>query len=300
MAELEFIKVDVFTEDAFLGNPAGIVFDADGLDEVKMQRMAFEMGSPATAFVQRSKKADVKFRFFSPTAEDPLSGHAALGAIWCLAEREMFGTNPGGKKRLETQVGVLPFSVEGSPRELQKVWMTQKRPIFAREGDEKEVASALGTGVDSMFQEQFPICRASTGIPFLLVSMRSVEAISSLAPRLAELSELCQTLDIAGVEAFSWAVIDQSSTVHARCFLPSFAVPEDPASGMAAGALGSYLVENDFIPRERFDRIIIEQGHWVGRPSKIHVRIEKRGSAIRRVEVGGSSRVSSRGRMLVP
>ena len=300
MAELEFNKVDVFTEDAFLGNPAGVVFDADGLNNVQMQRMAFEIGSPATAFVKRSRKADVKFRFFSPTAEDPLSGHAALGALWCLAEREAFGAAPGGKRRLETEVGILPFLVEGSPEELQRIWMTLKQPVFEREGEEKDVASALGTGVNSMFYEQFPLSRASTGVPFLLVPIRSVDLISKLDPRHNELVEICRDLDVAGIETYSWEVLDQGSTLHARCFLPSASVPEDPASGMAAGALGAYLVEKDFIPREKFESIVVEQGHWIGRPSKIHVRIEKKGSSVRRVEVGGSACISSRGRMLVP
>ena len=97
MAELDFVKVDVFTQEAYSGNPAGVVFDADGLDEMQMQRIAFEVGSPVTSFVLRSKKADVRLRFFSPTSEEPLSGHGTIGALWCLADRGAFGSSPGGK-----------------------------------------------------------------------------------------------------------------------------------------------------------------------------------------------------------
>jgi predicted PhzF superfamily epimerase YddE/YHI9 len=69
---------------------------------------------------------------------------------------------------------------------------------------------------------------------------------------------------------------------------------------MASGALAAYLVQNDFIQRESFGRIAIEQGHFMGRPSLVRARIEKHGSIIRRVEVGGAARVSFRGRMMVP
>lgn len=300
MAELDFAKVDVFTEEAYQGTPAGVVFEADDLDEMQMQMIAFEMGSSATSFVLRSRKADVRIRYFSPFAEDPLSGHATLGALWCLADRKAFGSAPGGRRRLETQVGILPFSVDATAEEVHRVWMTQKRPMFAREGDEKDVASALGIGVDSLFHDQFPLSRASTGIPFLLVPVRSIDIIGKLEPKQDEVAALSRELDVAGIEVYTWSVLERGSTVHARSFLPATALPEDPANGMAAGALAAYLVENGFIPREKYESIVIEQGHWLGRPSKILARIEKKGSMIRRVEVGGSSRISCRGKLTVP
>ncbi len=300
MAELEVLKVDVFTRELYMGNPAAVVFDADDLDDMQMQRIASETGSPCTAYVLRSKKADVRLRFFSPYAEDPLSGHATVGALWCLGERQAFGTSPSGKHRLETSAGILPFSLEAGPEGLTCVWMTQKRPMFAQEGDVKEVASALGVGADSLFHDEFPMCRGSTGIPFLLVPVRSIEVMGRLAPKRDEVTALSKELDIAGIEVYSWGVLDEASTVHARCFLPLPEIAEDPASGMPAGALGAYLVENEFIPREKFEGIVVEQGHWVGRPSRIYVRIDKRGSTIRKVEVGGAARISFRGRLVAP
>ena len=300
MTELELLKVDVFTDELYTGNPAAVVLGADSLDEVQMQGIAFEAGSPETAFVLRSKKADLRLRFFSPFAEEQLSGHATLGAIWCLAERKAFGAVTGGKQRLETAAGILPFSIESTPDGPSRVWMTQKRPMFAREGDVKEVASALGIGVDSLFHDEFPTSRASTGMPCLIVPVRSIDVIGRMEPKRDELAALAKELDVAGFEIFTWGVLDPDSTVHSRFFMPSPGLHEDPASGLPAGALGAYLVENDFIPKERFGSIVVEQGHWMGRPSKIHVRIEKKGSAIYKVEVGGSARVSLRGRISIP
>lgn len=300
MAELEVLKVDVFTEELFMGNPAAVVLDADSLDEVQMQGIAFEAGSPSTAFVLRSKKADLRLRFFSPFVEEPLSGHATIGAIWCLAERRAFGTATGGRQRLETAAGVLPFSIESTADGPRRVWMTQKRPMFAKEGDIKEVASALGVGVESLFLDEFPISRASTGLPCLIVPVRSIDVIGKMEPRRDELTALAKELDVAGIEVFTWGVLDQESTVHARFFVPFPGMHEDPASGLPAGALGAYLVENDFITRDKFEKIVVEQGHWMGRPSRIFVRIERKGSVIYKVEVGGSARVSLRGKLLVP
>ena len=298
VAELDVVRVDVFASELYMGNPATVIFDADGLDEVLMQRMANEAGSPVTSFVLRSRKADVRMRFFSPFAEEPLSGHGIVGALWSLADRKAIAA--GTRHRLETQVGVLPFSIEATQEGIESVWMTQTRPMFSKEGDEKEVASSIGIGVESIFTSEFPLSRASTGMPFLLVAARSLEVLEKMTPRQAEITSLCRELDVAGVMAYSWNVIEPGSTVQARCFLPSPGIVEDTASGLAAGALAAYLVDNEYIPREKFDKIVIEQGHFVGRPSLIRARVEKRGGVIRKVEVGGTACVSFRGRVVTP
>ena len=126
------------------------------------------------------------------------------------------------------------------------------------------------------------------------------DATAFAARRMDELSALTKELDVAGVYAFSWGVLDQESTVHARFFVPQPGMQEDPASGLPAGALGAYLVENEFIQREKYGSIVVEQGHWMGRPSKMYVRVDRRGSTIQKVEVGGSAVISFRGRLVVP
>ncbi len=299
MAELELFRADVFTDELFLGNPANVVFEADGLDELHMQRIAAEAWAPVTSFVLRSRRADVRLRYFTPAGEDPLSGHGTIGALWCLADRKAFGA-AGGRHRLETAVGVLPFSVEQSADSRRLVWMTQKRPMFAREGDVKEVASALGVGADALFHEEFPMSRVSTGMPCLLASVRSMDTISRLEPKQAEVTELCKELDVGAIIVYTWSVMDQGSTLHSRCFLPHPQPIEDAASGLGAGALGAYVAERDFVPREKLGDMVIEQGHWMGRASRIHVRIERRGAAVRKVEVGGTVRVSMKARIEVP
>lgn len=299
MLELEALKVDVFTDEPLAGNPAGVVLGADELDEMQMQRIAVEMGLKSTAFVLRSRRADVRLRYFTPVSEEPICGHSTIGALWALADQDAFGSSPGGRRRLETMLGILPFHVDPRSDGRTVIWMTQKRPMFARVEDVGEVAGALGVGADKMFHEEFPLCRASTGVPCLLVPMRTLETVERLDPNAAAIEELAREHEVNAVYIYTWNVVDKDSTLHARCFAVTPDFHEDPASALPAGALCAYLAENEFVPRERFDEMIVEQGTWVGRHSKLIARIEKRGPAIRKVEVGGSAAVSLSGKMFV-
>ncbi|MCJ7489145.1 MAG: PhzF family phenazine biosynthesis isomerase, partial [Thermoplasmata archaeon] len=106
MPDLDVLKVDAFTREPLAGNPAAVVLDADQLDEMQMQRVAVEMAVKSTAFVMRSKKADVRLRYFTPMSEEPICGHSTIGALSALAELEAFGSSPGGRRRLETALGI--------------------------------------------------------------------------------------------------------------------------------------------------------------------------------------------------
>lgn len=300
MAELDLLKLDVFTDDLYSGNPAWVVLGADALDEVQMQRAASELGGPETAFVLKSKKADVRLRYFAGDAEEPISGHCTIGSLWALSEQGAFGSSLGGRHRVETPLGVLPFSVDPLPEGGRRVWMTQKKPLYSKVEDVTEVASALGIGADSLFHKEFPLSRVSTGLPTLIVPVRSMEVLGRLSPRQDELMQMFRELEVAATLTYAWGGLDETATLHVRCFLPSPEFHEDPASGMPAGALAACLVEHDLIPKDKAEDIVIEQGHFMGRPSKVHVRIEKKGSSARKVEVGGSARVSVRGKMSLP
>ncbi len=300
MVELDVLKLDVFTDDLYSGNPAWVVLGADVLDEVQMQRTSAELGGPEAAFVLKSKKADVRLRYFAGEAEEPISGHCTIAALWVLAEQNAFGSSHGGRHRAETPLGVLPFSVEVRPDGSKVVWMAQKRPLYSKVDEVTEAASALGVGAESIFHREFPMAKVSTGIPTLLVPMRSMDALERVSPRQDELLDLMRELEVAAAVAYTWGGLEEDATLHARCFLPTPAFHEDAASGMPIGALAAYLVEHDLIPRDKAENMVVEQGHFMGRPSRVHVRVEKKGSSVRKVEVGGSVRQSIRGRIAVP
>lgn len=294
------LKLDVFTDNLYSGNPAWVVLGADALDDLLMQRASAELGGPEVAFVLKSKKADVRLRYFAGEVEEPISGHCTIGALWALAEQNAFGSSFGGRHRAETPLGILPFSVELRPDGSKTVWMAQKRPLYSRVEEVTEVASALGVGVDTMFHREFPLSKVSTGLPTLVVPMKSMDALGRISPRHDELLALFGEFEVAAVMAYAWGGFEEGTTLHSRCYLPSPVFHEDPASGMPAGALAAYLVEHDLIPRDQAEHMIIEQGHFVGRPSKVHVRVEKKGASVRKVEIGGAVRQSVRGRISLP
>ncbi len=300
VVELDVLRLDVFTDDLMGGNPAWVVLGADALDDVTMQRVASELGGQESAFALKSKKADVRLRYFAGNAEEPISGHCTIGALWALAEQGAFGSSYGGRHRAETPLGVLPFSVELRQDGAKTVWMAQKRPLYSRVDEVTEAASALGVGADSMFHKEFPISKVSTGLPTLLVPMRSMDALERVSPRQEELMQLLSELEVAAAVAYTWGGFSEDATLHARCFLPTPAFHEDPASGMPSGALAAYLVEHDLIPKEKAAHMVIEQGHFMGRPSRVLVRVEKKGRSVSKVEVGGSVRMSVKGRVTLP
>lgn len=300
VAELDVVRLDVFTDDLMGGNPAWVVLGADALDDVTMQRVASELGGQESAFALKSKRADVRLRYFAGNVEEPISGHCTIGALWALAEQGAFGSSYGGRHRAETPLGVLPFSVELRPDGAKTVWMAQKRPLYSRVDEVTEVASALGVGADSMFHKEFPISKVSTGLPTLLVPMRSMDALERVSPRQEELMQLLSELEVAAAVAYTWGGFSEDAVLHTRCFLPTPAFHEDPASGMPSGALAAYLVEHDLIPKDKAGHMVIEQGHFIGRPSRVLVRVEKKGRSVSKVEVGGSARMSVRGRITLP
>ena len=78
--------VDAFTSQPFRGNSAGVVFPADNLSEAQMQLIARELGHTETAFLLHSDDSDVRIRYFTPTVEVPICGHATVAAHYVRAK----------------------------------------------------------------------------------------------------------------------------------------------------------------------------------------------------------------------
>lgn len=112
MKSLIVKHVDAFTSKAFTGNPAAVVLSGDGLSEAQMQSIALEMNLSETAFVlsPSNKHADIRIRWFTPTNEVALCGHATIASFHALAENNLHGM----KKR-----GRIPFILKRH----QEFWM---------------------------------------------------------------------------------------------------------------------------------------------------------------------------------
>jgi trans-2,3-dihydro-3-hydroxyanthranilate isomerase len=180
--------------------------------------------------------------------------------------------------------------------------MDQPLPQFGEPITDRESAAQLVSLPASAVRDDLPIQRVSTGVPYLIVPVKSLDAVRAMRPR----QDLWKA-DLLGsgtpnVLAFTMETERPESDVHARMFAPWLGVVEDPATGSAAGPLGSYLVRHRAVPA-RADgsfAILEEQGFEMGRPSLLHIVIESRGADIRAVRVGGQCVWIGSGELTLP
>ena len=293
MESYRTLLVDAFTSEPLAGNAAGVVPDAAGLAEEQMQAIARELSVSETAFLLPSDEADRKVRYFSPTQEVDLCGHATIAAHGALFED---GVIDAGSHTLETPVGVLDIRVT----ETGAVWMTQNAPqIFEVDLDYVDAADALGID-EAAFADvgaDLPPAYASTGLPFLILPVNFFEHLSGMEPEMDAVAALADSYDCAGVYVFTFDAIgrSQDSTLHGRAFVPGLGVDEDPVTGTASGACGAYLDHFAAFDDEFPERMTFEQGHFLDRPGYVGVRVDGQ-----TVQVGGDAVVSLDGSLTVP
>jgi len=296
MKEYHFIQVDVFTDTPFGGNPLAVFPDAQGLTGDEMQRMAKEMNLSETTFVLPPQEpgADFKVRIFTPAAELPFAGHPVVGTHWVLAHLGRVELQePVTRVHFELGVGVLPADLHVSDGQVERVVMTQGRPTFhAILESVAELAAGLGLPPEAITETGLPVQVVSTGLPQMMVPIRSLAEIQSLNSgqlNTAAINRACRIVNAEEcVMVFSTETERPDATVHVRLFAPMLGVPEDPATGSANGALGAYLVHHRVVPiTEPTTHILSEQGAEMLRPSTLYVQVDSDGKEITAVRVGG-------------
>ncbi len=295
MREIRFLQVDVFTDRAFGGNPLAVFPDAQGLTTAEMHALAREMNLSETTFVLPPEvpDADFKVRIFTPAKELPFAGHPVVGTHWVLAHLERVALHePVTQVRFELGVGVLPADLHVRAGKVERVVMTQAQPAFLDSlSDVAELATGLNLPAEAIAASGLPVQVVSTGIPAMLVPVRSLSEVQSLDfSRLntTALNHVCHLLHTEDVMVFTLQTERPQSSVHARNFAPLLGVPEDPATGSASGAMGAYLVHHRAVPVAGTTvRIASEQGAEIGRPSQVFIEVDLRGPDIAAVRVGG-------------
>jgi PhzF family phenazine biosynthesis protein len=283
------LLVDAFAAEPLAGNPAGLVPDATGLTDDRMQAIARELAVSETAFLTPDPDgADRRIRYFTPTQEVDLCGHATIAALTVLQEE---GVLDAGEGSLRTNVGVLDAEVTDGV-----AWMSQDDPsVETVDLDYERAGEALGIDPAALRDVGADLAAAvaSTGLPFLLIPVNFLEHLGAVDPDMDALAALAATYGATGVYAFTFDTLDADSTLHARMFAPGAGVPEDPVTGTASGACGAYLRAVgafDDLPGE----LRFEQGHFVDRPGLVRVRV---GDEIR---VGGRATTALDGSLAVP
>ncbi len=291
---LKFYQADVFTEDPFGGNPVAVFPDAHGLADHQLQQIAREMNLSETVFVlpPTDQAAVVRLRIFTPTQEIPFAGHPVLGTFYVLAQLGLVAATDGITRVMqECNIGLFPVELYAQDGELTRVVMTQPKPEFLGPVDELEdvykIAGALGLAKYAITDMKWPIEVVSTGLPVLIVPVRTLTAVRSIQPNASAIMDLCSRFGANGIMVFTTMTVEPSSTVHARMFAPSIGILEDPATGSASGALGAYLVQKGVVDVAPTTDIVVEQGYEIERPSQIFVRVESDDDIVKTVKVGG-------------
>ena len=286
--DCSFYQVDVFTKIPFGGNPLAVVFDSEGLTDQNMQNIAKEMNLSETTFVLPPGNLPVDFiiRIFTPEKELPFAGHPTLGTAHILRET---GKVLSGDYTIKLAItgGIVTVNEMGKENLL---FMNQLLPEFHPPLDcSEEIAKALGISIDGIDSTCRPIQIVSTGLPVLVVPITSLEILEKISIDTLRLSHLLTGLGTDLLYAFTSQTFDPDATIHSRAFAPKLGIPEDPATGSAAGAAGAYLSRNKFISKEVTENIVIEQGYMMKRPSLLYVCVEQKKGEIKSIRVGGES-----------
>ena len=299
-----YLHYDVFTDHLFGGNQLAVFLDARGLSGETMQAIAKEMNFSETTFVLPADKqgTDIKMRIFTPGEELPTAGHPTIGTTFALARA---GVIERGRQSFTFGCGIgpVPVAMTWNGNDLGFAWMTQGLPKFGDPiPDPGRTAAALSLSPAAVAGTGHPVQVVSCGVPFLFEALTTRSAVDNVAVNPAALAELLHATHSGahGVFVFSAQPGDARATVYSRMFAPGLGVMEDPATGIASGALGCYLVRHKIVQGEKAEAMISLQGVKMGRPSHVHISIGADKGEIASVRVGGEAVLAGEATLYVP
>ncbi|MEO4183909.1 PhzF family isomerase [Acinetobacter pittii] len=279
--------LDAFTTQPNTGNRAGVVLDADHLTTQEMQDIAAFAGYSETAFVlsPKDQSHDIHVRYFTPTHEVPICGHATVATHFLRATSGHYSDYPLIAK---TGAGHLPVSIFGSPEALL-VKMTQGRVEFLPSFNARqrsELANALGVS-ESDFAD-LPIQVVTTGHSKVMVPMLSRNKLDELIPNNEKLEAISAEIGCNGFFPFVLEGSRQEPITYGRMFAPAIGINEDPVTGNANGPAGAYLVHYDLIDCDQKVSYWGYQGLVMQRPGRVLVTVEKTDSILH-VSIAGQA-----------
>ncbi len=279
---LPFTQFDVFTSRALEGNPLAVFPDGRGLSDDEMQAIAREMNLSETTFVLPrdqaiEKERGVRVRIFTVQEELPFAGHPTLGTAFALR-----GNTSAPEIRLELNVGTIQVHFENKDGQLPFGEMKQNEPVLGEIHDRKKIAEVTGIPLDHI-DAQLPTQTVSTGVPFAILPIRGLKEIGSLAINQAKAAEYLSTREAKFFFCVTRETVDPNARLHARML---FYNGEDPATGSASGCAAAWMVKHGVAQSD--ERVLIEQGVEMKRPSKIFVRASRSNDRVVNVRVGGN------------
>lgn len=286
--QIPVVHTTVFAAAPGGGNPCPVCFDTDGLlTTARMQGLAARFGHE-TAFVLKPSQpgADLRLRYFVPNHEMEMCIHATVGTITVLVGQGKITASP---VCIETPLGVIGAEWEKDEDGVITVMVEQFPPTFAENNlNPDEIAAALGITEDLFDTEVGPLQAVSTARSKLMVPLRDYRALDSVQPDFEKLWAVCDRYKNTGFYTFTLQTRQPHFDIDARQFPLRAGYPEDPATGVAACALASYLVHNRG-GAEGWNGFQIAQGFAMGRPSVIRAEAFLQDGRITATRVGGNA-----------
>lgn len=291
MSYLVFYLVDVFAEEKYAGNQLAVIRNAGVLSIAEMQGIANEMHFSETAFIlsDRKRNGGYDVRIFTPFMEVPFAGHPTLGTAYIV--KHFIAGNDASNVVLNLKAGQISVYFEQKQANQEILWMKQLPPTFGKTFDIPQLAEVLQLN-EADFDSRHPIQEVSTGLPFIVVPLKTLDAV-----RRAKINMNC-LLKIetqAGILVFCPQTYHKGNDLNVRVFVDLFGIAEDPATGSGNGCLAGYLSHHRYFGTDKVDARV-EQGYELKRPSLLLLKAESMEEEIQ-VQVGGKVVLVAEGRL---
>jgi trans-2,3-dihydro-3-hydroxyanthranilate isomerase len=297
---ISFALVDAFTDRPFAGNTAGVVSAADGLSGEQMQRIARELGQTETCFVSSSDEpeVDLALRWFTPTVEVDLCGHATVAAFTVLtAEERVDWSEDRAHLRCATRTGAIGVWLErmpsGSPRVMMSVGVASLEPTIE---DQSAVAQAVGLP-PSALDASLPLM-SDRGSARLIIPVSRLSDLLRLEPNGPGMIAYGKQSGYRRFTLVCRETENPDSFAHLRHFAPANGIPEDPVTGTAHGVAAIYLHGEGLLPPGERVVLVGEQGHAVDRRGNVTVKVQRQAGRITDVRIGGTAVIVARGEFM--
>lgn len=295
--QLNFITIDVFTDQQFGGNPLAVVLNGHGLTTEQMQSIAAEFNLAETTFVLPPKGPHhaAEVRIFTPRAELPFAGHPNIGTAFVLATLgNSYGSIISDPLVFEEKAGLVKLDLIRNGTSIIGARLAAPQPLARSEDIGLDVvATACSIGVDDIETTNHRPCIVSSGVPFVVAELKSRSSLTAARPQSGIFSKHLKADRATGILLYTHDKEDDVD-IQARMFAPLYGIPEDPATGSAnvalVGLLASLRGERDLKLQLR-----IAQGVDMGRPSLLEAAAEKRNGQITGMWIGGRCVAMMRG-----
>ena len=320
--ERPYYVIDAFAGEPFAGNPAAVVLNVLGLDDRQMQAIAEEFNLSETTFVlpptepsastrensQQEKETEVeadlsvRFRWFTPTTEVDMCGHATIAGVHALVECGRLQFPKTAEKvtvRIDTRSGNIAAFVERIPESKQwMIWLDMIDPTLTPQSMvESELASVLSLGVES-FESSLPMVKTQDGD--LLVFVKDFQLLNEARPDFTRLGRLLDRNRLRGLSLATAKTLTPSINLQSRFFAPNVGVNEDPVTGSVHGPLAAYMVKHGLVPvHDGIAALSCTQAKAGGRAGLVYALVQPKGNDVYAVRIGGRTVTTMRGTLSI-